>query len=1021
SVNPQAPEVIASIVDVIPPVQAESTGSPSLASVNQDAPSPSKSQTTPETLSSVIPQDVEEDNLDIEVAHMGNDPLFSVPILEVTSAQSSSTVSPHTIVQPDHQIPQHTSKWTNDHPLDNIIGQLSRPVSTWLQLHEQALFWYYDAFLTSVEPKTYKDALTQSCWIEAMQEEVNEFERLENKVRFVARGYRQEEGIDFEESFASVARLEAIRIFLPDGFVDQDNPNYVYKLKKALYGLKQAPRAWYDMLSSFLISQDFSKGSVDPTLFIRRNGNDLLLVLGSAYRKARTYSKKDLSILTWNRSSGSMEFWTTATVHHHAIRFKMDNKKHIINLESFRDMLHICPRLPGQSFIEPSFEEEILAFLCFLGHRLWILQLTNKWQWTRLLYLMLLLIHSSTLYDVMHLCPFFKAFLVTVDAPEIYMQEFWATATVHHHAIRFKMDNKKHIINLESFRDMLHICPRLPGQSFVEPPFEEEILAFLCFLGHSAAIRKLTDVNINKLYQPWRSFAAIINKCITGKSSGYDSLDYLKLKFCYHSPLHVKGSFDSEEKQEMTNEDIRNSNAYQEYYAVATGVEPPKLKASVRKTRSSSDTTITPPTAVAGPRLTTSDKGKQAAKASKAKSLSALSKVAMTEAQMMKLATKRSLQQTHISQASGSEADERTGFIPGVPDVPTDESKEEISWNSTNEKGDDDDDDQEVERDDEKDEEDESGDDEQAYDEEEQRDEESFDPIPKTPEDSNEEGNGEENIDLNIGREKGHVEEEEEDELYRDVNINQGRAQKENDEFLKTIDENMQKIIKEKVKEQVNVQVSKNLPKIEQTVNEQLEAEVLTRLSHSSKTSYAVAVDLSEMELKKILIQRIEGNKSIQRSNEQRNLYKALVEAYESDKIILDTYGETVKLKRRRNDDADKDEEPSAGPDRGGASSHKYTTSVTKTKAADCRHIKWIEDLVPRTMWIEEPIGYDKHALSGLKIIAVTKIKIVEWHNYKHLDWIMVQRDDDELYKFKEGDFKRLRIQDIKDMLLLLV
>nr|GFB51613.1 hypothetical protein [Tanacetum cinerariifolium] len=140
-----------------------------------------------------------------------------------------------------------------------------------------------------------------------------------------------EEGIDFEESFALVARLEAIQIFLayaaqknmfapvarleaiwiflayaahknmvfyqmdvktaflndnlreevyvsqPDGFVDPDNPNHVYKLKKALYGLKQAPCAWYDMLSSFLLSQDFSKGSVDPTLFIRRNGNDLLL------------------------------------------------------------------------------------------------------------------------------------------------------------------------------------------------------------------------------------------------------------------------------------------------------------------------------------------------------------------------------------------------------------------------------------------------------------------------------------------------------------------------------------------------------------------------------------------------------------------------------------------------------------------------------------------------------------------------------------------------------------------------
>nr|GEX91630.1 hypothetical protein [Tanacetum cinerariifolium] len=102
-----------------------------------------------------------------------------------------------------------------------------------------------------------------------------------------------------------------------------------------------------------------------------------------------------------------------------------------------------------------------------------------------------------------------------------------------------------------------------------------------------------------------------------------------------------------------------------------------------------------------------------------------------------------------------------------------------------------------------------------------------------------------------------------------------------------------------------------------EAVNEQLKAEVLTQSSHSSRTSYDVAADLFEMELKKILIEKIEGKKSIQRSDEQRKLYKALVDAYESDKIILDTYGETVTLKRRRDDDEDKDEEPSAGPDRG--------------------------------------------------------------------------------------------------------
>nr|GFB93714.1 hypothetical protein [Tanacetum cinerariifolium] len=167
-------EVITPIDEVIPQVDDDSTGSPSSTTIDQDAPLLSKSPTPTEIQSSVILQDVRNDNLDIEVAHMGNDPLLGVPIPEVISEQSLSTASPQSNVQPNHPLTHHNSKWTKDHPLNYII----------------------------VEPKTYKEALTQACWIEAMQEELQEFERLE------------EEGIDFEELFALVSRLEAIRIFL---------------------------------------------------------------------------------------------------------------------------------------------------------------------------------------------------------------------------------------------------------------------------------------------------------------------------------------------------------------------------------------------------------------------------------------------------------------------------------------------------------------------------------------------------------------------------------------------------------------------------------------------------------------------------------------------------------------------------------------------------------------------------------------------------------------------------------------
>ncbi|GJT49576.1 hypothetical protein Tco_0975733 [Tanacetum coccineum] len=418
-------------------------------------------------------------------------------------------------------------------------------------------------------------------------------------------------------------------------------------------------------------------------------------------------------------------------------------------------------------------------------------------------------------------------------------------------------------------------------------------------------------------------------------------------------------------------------------------------------------------------------------------------------------------------------------------------------------------------------------------------------------------------------------------------------------------------------------------------VNEQLKAEVMTRSSNESKTSHAVAANLYELELKKILIDKMERNKSIHISNEQTNLYNALVEAYESDKLILETYGEMVTFKRRRYDE-DKTKKPlldqtggsksshkSAGqsahaeepihttedveepthqefetgvtkdqpetsyfpdwfqkpdklpsldrdwnktlptahgstqpwlsilarnehpresfdelidtpldllafvmnrlnvdsltpellagptfelmkgtcksqvkleyfleevykatteqldwinpegqqyphdlrkplpliPNSGGrrvipfdhfinndleylscgVSSRKYATLVTKTKAADYGHIKWIEDLVPNTMWSPVLVEYDKHALWGIShwgqkrqqfygfavnresardvyskriIIAVTKLEIVEWQNYKHLDWITVRRDDDKLYTFKEGKLTNLTVEE---------
>nr|GFB14710.1 hypothetical protein [Tanacetum cinerariifolium] len=129
SVDPLAPEVIAPITKVVAPEHAASTGSPSSTTINQDAPSPSNSQTTPETQSPVISNDVEEENDDLDVAHMNNDLFFGILIPKNDFESSYSDVIP-TVMYTDALNLEHVTKWTKDHPLGNIIGELKRPVST---------------------------------------------------------------------------------------------------------------------------------------------------------------------------------------------------------------------------------------------------------------------------------------------------------------------------------------------------------------------------------------------------------------------------------------------------------------------------------------------------------------------------------------------------------------------------------------------------------------------------------------------------------------------------------------------------------------------------------------------------------------------------------------------------------------------------------------------------------------------------------------------------------------------------
>ncbi|GJR71015.1 hypothetical protein Tco_0017080 [Tanacetum coccineum] len=954
--------------------------------------------------------------------------------------------------------------------------------------------------------------------------------------------------------------------------------------------------------------------------------------------------------------------------------------------------------------------------------------------------------------DALKLTSFYKAFKITADVPEIYMQEFWATAFRHHSSLRFKMNGKTHTVNVYSFRDMLQICPKLPGQKFKDPLFEEEILSFIRDLRHTGEIKVLSDVNVNHMHQPWRSFAAIINKCLSGKTTALENLVYQvenknskKNNDIYYPrftkvivdyfmakdqaiPRRNKMFWHSDRDDSMFTK-IR-SKAYKTYHAYATSEKIPKPKYIKNKADPESSPKKKFAQASKGKRLKTSAKvnkpakKKQPATTLKAKGLNVLSEVALSETEQIKLATKRNKKDFHSSHASGSGdgvdiqskvpneqqqnisgTNEGAGDEPEVLDVPEYKSEsEEESW--TFSQGDDDDDNDEDDLEEDNDDEDDDHENDRrrkANDDDEVSSDQRVSTSPDyelTEEEEDQEGNdnamgGEEEEeelygDLNLNLERRDVEmtnaqtnQDTEDthvtltaepplmqqqsssvssdlvskfinpsldtgiksilnpniQSYIPINVSvsiatrtpsfetiipypptpiiqpqqqtptsttittnptttlpeilnfaslfgferrvsaletemsefkktnqfaevvssipgivdnylssklkdavevdvqlqsnklRDESQVENQEFINTVDSNMKSIIKEQVK----AQVSKIMPKIEKYVTESLGVEVLVRSTNQPQTSYVVAASLSEFELKKILIDKIEENKSIDKLDVQKNLYNALVESYNSDKVIFTSYGDVVTLKRGR-DDQDKDEDPSTGsnrgtkrrrsgkeessieatpkeskstssskehshqefttgnddvsparevqdlderqwnpsdsqtPDRkwhktktvddrppqtwmtqlaqalgtqssfndkplplipnarghqvipfdhfinndleylkGGSLSQRYTTLITKTKAIDYGHVKWIED---KFYGYAANMETSKDVYSRHRIIAVTSLKIMKYFGYTHLQEIIVRRQDDQLYKFREGKLTNLNLDE---------
>ncbi|GJS23475.1 hypothetical protein Tco_0452107 [Tanacetum coccineum] len=631
----------------------------------------------------------------------------------------------------------------------------------------------------------------------------------------------------------------------------------------------------------------------------------------------------------------------------------------------------------------------------------------------------------------------YPAFLITTEVPVIYMHQFWATVSKHKASYRFKIDNKKFFVNVEVFREILNICPKVPSKEFDEPPTEEEALSFIRELGHSGEIRYITDVVVDHLHQPWRTFASIINKCLCRKVSGLDkirlfrvqilwgmyykkNLDFVALiwedlayqidnidskkqdkmfyprftKIIIHHFLTKDKSISWRNKmfmhtarddsvlgtmrfvskhantqvygailpKAMTNQALLDSVAYKTYHAIASGAEPPMPRKAQKKSdlAISSEESPSKKKSAKAKKVTATkpkpSKKKAPVKADRGKSLNVLSEVALSEAAQLKESTNKG-RKTFISHKQVAQVMElilNQGFLMS-------------------------------------------------------------------------------NISRRLGDSR---EEDEDDENDSEDNSDDGDDDDGNDVM----------------------------------------------------STYEAAALLSEFELTKILLDKIEESKSHLRADYKKKLYDALVESYNTNKDLFNTYGEVFTLKRIQ-DDSDKDRDPSAGSKRGtkrrksrkevesskdsrskekkssrtskdasqsqhkssGKSAHTEEPSHTvddsgvqqdqefdtgnndeqpankEVSKDDCQVARAKEPRSSFDELIDTSFDFSAFVLNWLnikdltqeilvgpafellkgtcreRIIAVTRLTIMKKYDYGHLEEIEVRREDQKLYKFREG------------------
>ncbi|GJU34839.1 retrovirus-related pol polyprotein from transposon TNT 1-94 [Tanacetum coccineum] len=562
--------------------------------------------TSDEQTSPISLTEADEFNQEDSAHSDGNSQFVSYNPPSSEEIESSTTALEPSNVQNFHQVQPSTHIWTKDHPLDQVIGDPSKPVMTRQRLHTNS----------QVLHELSQEAMQPLSWIESMQDELNQFERLQvwelvprpegknvialkwlwknkcdaenivvrNKTRLVAKGYKQEEGIDFEESFAPVARLEAVRMFIayaahknitifqmdvktaflngplkeevyvsqPEGFIDPEFPDHVYRLKKSLYGLKQAPRAWYDKLSSFLIEHGFTKGIIDPTLFTRRHGEDILLVqvyvddiiFGSTNPD---FSKRFANLMKNNfemSMMGELKFFLGLQVH---------QSPHGIFIRPTLEVTAPVPPTPSGAQLLRSrgvgwgidwrveHVEKGTVKIYIVGTEYQLADLfTKALPKERFEYLVY---HIADVHPE-ELCPPNKRYDLMDANKKVDLDHHTLKEEGSKYRLKFMLDKKELFLTLDDFGIIFHL-PQANANNhdrFVPPPsFLDMVPFYKQQLGFTIELKTSSSFKTTGLLQPWQTLCKIFSKCLTTRVTGWDQppLQIMQMMYCFVNNIHV--------------------------------------------------------------------------------------------------------------------------------------------------------------------------------------------------------------------------------------------------------------------------------------------------------------------------------------------------------------------------------------------------------------------------------------------------------------------------------------------------